>query len=191
MLVWCPGVPPGEDGQVPVLRRLHTAAGASWGRTQCCSDPRTAHTTPHTQPVPPPVSDKRVGRGGEAGAEQLCDKALQGPGDGGRAGGGLGTLVASGNMPGWVWVAVVVAAVVAGAAAELEFAVHVKEGGAEAADRVAAKHGMTNMGEVRPTNPITPKITKSNPWKTSVKPSAFIHLKKLGLKHQGQNYVSL
>ena len=33
--------------------------------------------------------------------------------------------------------------------AELDFAVHVKEGGgAEAADRIARKHGMRNMGEV-------------------------------------------
>jgi len=45
---------------------------------------------------------------------------------------------------------VVVAAIVAGTRAELEFAVHVKEGGAAAADRVAAKHGMANMGEVIP-----------------------------------------
>ena len=54
-------------------------------------------------------------------------------------------------MVGWAGVAVVVAAVVAATRAELEFAVHVKEGGAAAADRVAAKHGMANMGEVRPT----------------------------------------
>ena len=33
--------------------------------------------------------------------------------------------------------------------AELDFAIHVKEGGAEAAERIARKHGMENMGEVR------------------------------------------
>ena len=32
--------------------------------------------------------------------------------------------------------------------AELDFAVHVKEGGGEAAERIARKHGMKNMGEV-------------------------------------------
>ena len=33
--------------------------------------------------------------------------------------------------------------------AELDFAIHVKGGGAEAAERIAWKHGMENMGEVR------------------------------------------
>jgi hypothetical protein len=34
--------------------------------------------------------------------------------------------------------------------AELEFAVHVRRGGgAQAADRLAARHGMENRGEVR------------------------------------------
>ena len=32
---------------------------------------------------------------------------------------------------------------------ELDWAVHVREGGREAADRLASRHGMKNMGEVR------------------------------------------
>ena len=41
-------------------------------------------------------------------------------------------------------------ALVAKLNAELDFAVHVKEGGgADAAERIARKHGMKNMGEVR------------------------------------------
>ena len=43
----------------------------------------------------------------------------------------------------------IVLSIVAIVDAELDFAVHVKEGGAEAAERIARKHGMENMGEVR------------------------------------------
>ena len=51
-------------------------------------------------------------------------------------------------MGGWQGVMVVVT-LVGKLNAELDFAVHVKEGGgAEAADRIARKHGMKNMGEV-------------------------------------------
>ena len=51
-------------------------------------------------------------------------------------------------MGGWQGVMVVVT-LMGKLNAELDFAVHVKEGGgAEAADRIAKKHGMKNMGEV-------------------------------------------
>ena len=61
-------------------------------------------------------------------------------------------------MGGWQWVMVrrqtttcLILSILAVAKinAELDFAVHVKEGGEEAAERIARKHGMKNMGEVR------------------------------------------
>ena len=61
-------------------------------------------------------------------------------------------------MGGWQWVMVrrqtttcliLLILAVAKINAELDFAVHVKEGGEEAAERIARKHGMQNMGEVR------------------------------------------
>ena len=60
------------------------------------------------------------------------------------------------RMGWWHWVTVrktcivlSIVAIVDLVDAELDFAVHVKEGGAEAAERIARKHGMENMGEVR------------------------------------------
>merc|ERR1719242_1004084 len=63
-------------------------------------------------------------------------------------------------MGGWQWVVarrqtstcllLSLLALVAELNAELDFAVHVKEGGGEAAERIARKHGMKNMGEVIP-----------------------------------------
>ena len=62
-------------------------------------------------------------------------------------------------MGGWQWVVarrqtstcllLSLLALVAELNAELDFAVHVKEGGGEAAERIARKHGMKNMGEVK------------------------------------------
>ena len=63
------------------------------------------------------------------------------------------------RMGAWQWVMVrrqtntclllSLLALVAELNAELDFAVHVKEGGGEAAERIARKHGMKNMGEVK------------------------------------------
>ena len=71
-------------------------------------------------------------------------------------------------MGGWQWVVarrqtstcllLSLLALVAELNAELDFAVHVKEGGGEAAERIARKHGMKNMGEVNSKFALLPLI---------------------------------